>query len=1128
MKKPKNIPTYYQSAGTPIYRDTTALPFAVGGPLHDRDINGKLLQSTYASALGNMFREGGPFGEDQGTFDYATSIYASQPGNYYAQGGMINREYRTGGQFPRPYSLPEDSFKQGGTNLHNSVYASSSAPYPGIYAEGGTLLPPDNAPAGTPFNLANRNSWMGNYIMIPQGHNLSLPLSSLPGIGSQITSGAATANFKTVGDYVTAAENWERNQAGSPIAPGPVNINAVIPSTPPIPEVAKTNYYTDPYTGQVVKDFNPATGVATPREIPSSFGNTQYANYLEKVTNSPAAKENQQALEAERLNNMELLKTMTPEQKATMRAAGLTPAQYLADPFSAGANKFAEGGSILSMSNTPQLEGEGKDLTYPDGAYVYGRGGVIKSSQLFANGGPIYPTNQQLAQFLNPEYQRVTQGQEVTVRPTPYQLQQAKNNTEKYNALNIKPEVAESTKPNIAPVDKNITEKAIAQKAAERKIVAKEIKNSPMLTKEQKAEILMSPQKLDENIYLAYQKKPETLKAAKEYSTADKATNILRNPLVAASYFMKPGEFNMPMNYSELERSPNYSDETWNRNAVGQGVNFASYFTPVGLALHTADNALYTATDLDKALESGKTEDWRQAGLSAVNTGLDLIGSRYIGNSGRLLNTGERATLNAMNTSNRLGLNSGVNNYLGTRVFPNISSQVVRSADDIAAARLIPQINPNAVNYNPLSRNLYNQAVTAGNTQNALEAVQSNPFNIDELRRVYHNSERFLSPEESRFLSQQGRGEAVDYLSEANRARPSTISPEEAQNLWAGYNTLRESGFKPEKIIKNKSGLTKEEALEKVAVKDKDILSTMNSTDFENTVIKPNGEVVQYKPGPEVNQMMYDTDLKQMRLVDQVPMTSEEYATAFNERLDLLNDIIAQKNKSGVEYRVTGLTPYGNLEFYTPKQTVARQMSEKRTAEYNNYLLDPEKFITERAGLRQNNNGKWVFNDDIGSQRFNTKEEALNWAKADIEQLIGPEISEIEGTSNWSVDIKPGQWRGDVEDIANAAYYKSIPGLNMSITSSGVFADSRPRKGSGAYESINEYLKQLDLGRVKPGFNSQTDFSRGAWENFIKSGRAYGYYANPSTVYGTMKKDGGPLNTPQQTRVVKSSQLFNR
>lgn len=822
--------------------------FADGGHLHDRDINGKLLQSTYASALGNMFREGGPFGEDQGVFDYATSIYASQPGNYYAQGGMIkradgsysqrglwdniraaaarnrtagkpgkepskemlrqgekiNREYRTGGQFPRPYSLPEDSFKQGGTNLHNSVYASSSAPYPGIYAEGGTLLPPDNAPAGTPFNLANRNSWMGDYSMIPQGHDLSLPLTSLPGIGNQITSGAATANFKTVGDYVTAAENWERNRAGSPIAPGPVNINAVIPSTPPIPEVAKTNYYTDPYTGQVVKDFNPVTGVATPREIPNSFGNTQYSSYLEKVANSPAAKENQQALEAERLNNIELLKTMTPEQKAAMRAAGLTPAQYLADPFSAGATKFAEGGelvvaggekhriykktsptgngegmeghimvnhptmdkgqwdtidlttkagaktvadgiaatkqwhkenpnvyrdggSVFYASNTPQLEGEGKDLTYPDGAYVYGRGGVIKTSQLFAGGGPIFPTNQQLAQFLNPEYQRVTQGQEVTVRPNAYQLQQAKNKAagiNKYDAINIKPQVAESTKPNIASVDKKVLDKAIAQKTAERKVVAKEIKNSPLLTQEQKQEILMSPEKLDENAYLAYQRKPNVLKAAKEYTAADKATNILRNPLVAASYFMKPGAFNMPMNYSEFERSPNYSDETWNRNAVGQGLNFASYLNPTGLALHMADNALYTGTDLDKALESGKAEDWKKAGLSAANTALDLVGSRYIGGSGRLLNVGEQATLNAMNISNRLGLNPSVNNFLSTRVFPNINSSVVRSADDIAAARLFPQINPNNINYNPLARNLYNNAVTAGNAQNTLESIK--------------------------------------------------------------------------------------------------------------------------------------------------------------------------------------------------------------------------------------------------------------------------------------------------------------------------------------------------------------------------------------------------------------------
>jgi hypothetical protein len=239
-----NIPNAYEQMSL------TTGSKAYGGPLNDRNINGKLLQSTYASPLGNMFREGGPFGENKGTFDYANSIYASQPGNYYNNGGeinpmnammkarlayanefgnpaakrmvnlpdnpyiftgqepyttpdmagalgthymfsqdnyaiptiqqgengqlyynqnanaadkeaikfdspedaeyfaehykevspgFINNNYRTGGQFPRPYSLPEDSFKQGGRNLHNSIYASSNAQYPAIYKLGGNI-----------------------------------------------------------------------------------------------------------------------------------------------------------------------------------------------------------------------------------------------------------------------------------------------------------------------------------------------------------------------------------------------------------------------------------------------------------------------------------------------------------------------------------------------------------------------------------------------------------------------------------------------------------------------------------------------------------------------------------------------------------------------------------------------------------------------------------------------------------------------------------------------------------------------------------------------------------------------------------------------------------------------------
>jgi hypothetical protein len=39
--------------------------------------------------------------------------------------------------------------------------------------------------------------------------------------------------------------------------------------------------------------------------------------------------------------------------------------------------------------------------------------------------------------------------------------------------------------------------------------------------------------------------------------------------------------------------------------------------------------------------------------------------------------------------------------------------------------------------------------------------------------------------------------------------------------------------------------------------------------------------------------------------------------------------------------------------------------------------------------------------------------------------------------------------------------------------------------------------------------NSQSPFSRPLWENAIKKGDAFGFYASPSTVYGIMKKEGG-------------------
>jgi len=122
-----------------------------------------------------------------------------------------------------------------------------------------------------------------------------------------------------------------------------------------------------------------------------------------------------------------------------------------------------------------------------------------------------------------------------------------------------------------------------------------------------------------------------------------------------------------------------------------------------------------------------------------------------------------------------------------------------------------------------------------------------------------------------------------------------------------------------------------------------------------------------------------------------------------------------------------------------------------------------------------------------------------------------------KGLSYFNTKIIPGKFKGKVEDISDENYYKNIPGLNMDDSLSGVFGDSSGRRGTRTYESINDYLKSLNLGRVKPGFNSQTTTikddsgkiirtgSKDVWENFVKSGKAVGYYNNTGTVYGSMK-----------------------
>lgn len=389
---------------------------------------------------------------------------------------------------------------------------------------------------------------------------------------------------------------------------------------------------------------------------------------------------------------------------------------------------------------------------------------------------------------------------------------------------------------------------------------------------------------------------------------------------------------------------------------------------------------------------------------------------------------------------------------------------------------------------------------------NVLERLRSKQNNrlsnldLDEVRRVFHNSERFLTPDEHQLLRTYDVGErgnyvqpSTDYISGSYVGTPETnFSPRLQQQSTIG----------PVSRKVNRSGLTKEQVLEKAASKDKDAISKMTEQEFQNTVLKPTGEIVEYKPGTTIDEMTYDLTQKSMVLKNRIPMSNQDYVKTFNENLDVLNDIISQKNKSGVEYKVKELTPDGRLVFETPKQAIPLELTDKEKANIDWFNRDPKDWIINKAGLKKRGD-VWKLSDEAGGNEFDSMEDAIDFIRNEIKDYLKPK--EISGKSTWAVNINPGEWRGNVEDIANTEYFRSIPGLEMSNTTSGVFADNIPRKGTGAYESINQYLKQLDLGRVKPGFNSQTEFSRGAWENFIKSGRGVGFYANPSTVHGIMR-----------------------
>ena len=209
-----------------------------------------------------------------------------------------------------------------------------------------------------------------------------------------------------------------------------------------------------------------------------------------------------------------------------------------------------------------------------------------------------------------------------------------------------------------------------------------------------------------------------------------------------------------------------------------------------------------------------------------------------------------------------------------------------------------------------------------------------------------------------------------------------------------------------------------------------------------------------------------------------------------NETKALLKDkseIDKFEKLSDSEFRDMLISPDGKIKFpekYTGPKQITKVETKDWVDEFNGNLELLNRIIAEN-----NTSGKeyWVTGiTEDGVLQFRTAEGR---------------------TSSMHTYITPGKFRGEIQDIADTKYMvDEIPGLQMA-GASPIFGNAV--RGTGTYKSLNEYLKKLDLGRVKSGMNSQSPFSRPLWENAIKKGDAFGFYASPSTVYGIMKKEGG-------------------
>lgn len=98
-----------------------------------------------------------------------------------------------------------------------------------------------------------------------------------------------------------------------------------------------------------------------------------------------------------------------------------------------------------------------------------------------------------------------------------------------------------------------------------------------------------------------------------------------------------------------------------------------------------------------------------------------------------------------------------------------------------------------------------------------------------------------------------------------------------------------------------------------------------------------------------------------------------------------------------------------------------------------------------------------------------------------------------EIVKGWTVKIKPGKFKGEIQDVAGEDYMNSIPGLEMTNSGEGVFDQSLYAPGSNAYRALNDYLKSMDLGRISSGKSGLSGKGKKAWETHLLNDRAIGF-----------------------------------